>query len=432
MKTFLKGCAYTLLFFVLVVASTALLVLEEQPLVAVDSAKQVERAQTIPQLMHDLKTVLTRDQAFHEVNLSSEQINSLLGFMQRAHAPFAGAFFVQQAQGRLFITYRIEFFGVTRFINAKLILASGIRFTIAEASLGKLPVPGNWLIDAARYGVNWHTQSDIADVAYHTLQGVEYEQQHAKLIIAPVAPLLSKIREVQMQLGDDLPDALDHKIAHYLDFLVLNHQYMGEKHGSLAPYLREVFLEAQIQSGQYPAVIENQAAIFAMTIFFAEPRFSRFFNLPDKAVYRLGVQKQVTLAGRRDLALHFLFSASFELLAEASISVAIGEFKELMDRNQQGSGYSFVDLAADKAGIHFASVATSPRTALAVQQLLATRADEELYLPNLDALPEGLNVDTFNDVFERVDSPKYQAYLAEIISRIDALPITAVPSPASL
>ncbi len=39
------------------------------------------------------------------------------------------------------------------------------------------------------------------------------------------------------------------------------------------------------------------------------------------------------LANRKDLSLHFIFSAAIKLLSEQGISVAVGEFKELMDKN---------------------------------------------------------------------------------------------------
>ena len=122
--------------------------------------------------------------------------------------------------------------------------------------------------------------------------------------------------------------------------------------------------------------------------------------------------------------MHFLFSASIELLSAQSVSIAVGEFKELMDRAEEGSGYSFVDLAADKAGIAFAERATEPKTAVRMQTLLAQKADESLYLPFVDDLPEGLKVNAFTERFKNVDSPEYQAKFEMIIARINALPIS--------
>ena len=60
------------------------------------------------------------------------------------------------------------------------------------------------------------------------------------------------------------------------------------------------------------------------------------------------------LAGRRDLLQQFIVSAGLRVLAENGVPMAIGEFKELLDSRSGGSGFSFVDLAADRAGLRFA------------------------------------------------------------------------------
>ena len=50
-------------------------------------------------------------------------------------------------------------------------------------------------------------------------------------------------------------------------------------------------------------------------------------------------------------------SAGIKLIADSGISFAAGEFKELLDALSGGSGFSFADLAADRAGTHFAKMA---------------------------------------------------------------------------
>ena len=52
---------------------------------------------------------------------------------------------------------------------------------------------------------------------------------------------------------------------------------------------------------------------------------------------------------RIDLAQHFIASAAITSSINGQIAKAVGEEKELNDANG-GSGFSFIDLAADKAG----------------------------------------------------------------------------------
>lgn len=129
------------------------------------------------------------------------------------------------------------------------------------------------------------------------------------------------------------------------------------------------------------------------------------------------------LALRKDLSQHFIFSAAIKLLSDQGVTVAIGEFKELMDRVSAGSGYSFVDLAADKAGVNFADYLTDPDTASLAQSRLAQSVNEALFFPTIEHLPEGLNTDAFIQTFTAVDSPEYKAMIADIKARLKQLPL---------
>jgi hypothetical protein len=130
-----------------------------------------------------------------------------------------------------------------------------------------------------------------------------------------------------------------------------------------------------------------------------------------------------TLAYRTDLNQHFIFSAAIKILSEQGLSIAIGEFKELMDRSDDGSGYSFVDLAADFAGVEFAIAATNSSSAILVQNILAGEPDEQLFFPNIKNLPENLSKTEFNQQFAEVDSPEYLEMVQRINQRIANLPI---------
>jgi hypothetical protein len=94
-----------------------------------------------------------------------------------------------------------------------------------------------------------------------------------------------------------------------------------------------------------------------------------------------------------------------------------------MDRADGGSGYSFVDLAADHAGLQFAHIATSAATAQKVQRILAGQVDERLFFPSIAQLPENLDKASFVRRFNKVDSPQYQLLIDEIDRRISQLPI---------
>jgi hypothetical protein len=104
-----------------------------------------------------------------------------------------------------------------------------------------------------------------------------------------------------------------------------------------------------------------------------------------------GLRNRITLRGRNDLARHFWVSAGLTIVADAGRAMTIGIGKELMDSTPGGSGFSFVDMMANRAGIMFAGAATSDATAAREMQLQISRgmASDDL-LPDIQGLPEGI------------------------------------------
>ncbi|TWT87740.1 hypothetical protein Mal64_32830 [Pseudobythopirellula maris] len=124
-----------------------------------------------------------------------------------------------------------------------------------------------------------------------------------------------------------------------------------------------------------------------------------------------------TVRGRVDLAKHFFVSAGLALRAGDEQARAIGLAKELVD-SQGGTGFSFADLAADRAGVRFGREVAEGRVAMASLAAGFRPAD---YCPAVDGLQEGL---TLQDVIGRYGGqgdPRFDAELAGIDGRIDRL-----------
>jgi uncharacterized protein YfiM (DUF2279 family) len=126
---------------------------------------------------------------------------------------------------------------------------------------------------------------------------------------------------------------------------------------------------------------------------------------------------------RIDLAKHFIGSAALTASANGQIAQAIGEEKELRDA-REGSGFSFIDLAADKAGTYFGEMATSsPENARRMQKAMAAINDYRDFMPDPRDLPENMDLAEFERRFESVNSPAYQKIIELIDRRIAAAPI---------
>ena len=83
------------------------------------------------------------------------------------------------------------------------------------------------------------------------------------------------------------------------------------------------------------------------------------------------------------------------------------------------SGFSFTDIAADRAGVRFAEVATaSERSARKLQDTLAGSQAERDFFPKVGDLPEGLSEADFKSAYGDLDTETYNAMIRAIDNRI--------------
>jgi hypothetical protein len=99
----------------------------------------------------------------------------------------------------------------------------------------------------------------------------------------------------------------------------------------------------------------------------------------------------------------------------------VGLWKELADARRGGSGFSFNDLAADRAGTRFGELAV--RDAARLQQRIAAGIGDADLLPPVNDLPEHLPQAEFDARYGGVGGAGYQRLLAVIESRLDAMPM---------
>lgn len=181
---------------------------------------------------------------------------------------------------------------------------------------------------------------------------------------------------------------------------------------------------ASAREGQTPAsdpVAENRAALLALAAYVN----ARTVRNPDPAdVQTRPIPfRQMQLRGRRDLAQHFMVSAALAAQGGNALSDLLGLLKEMQD-SDGGSGFSFADLAADRAGTRFGQLATRNRQSARVLQVRAQAGlTQDDIMPSIDGLPEGIGKAAFARDYGDTRSPAYQAVAARIEQRIDRLSI---------
>jgi hypothetical protein len=180
---------------------------------------------------------------------------------------------------------------------------------------------------------------------------------------------------------------------------------------SLAAQVRRAF---SLPSDQ-PPEIANRTRLVALALFVEG---NKAFSLAPQAVTLAQSCKrpkeEILLTGRPDLARHWTLSAALSATVGPEAAGALGEWKELHDSLPEGSGFSFVDLAADRSGLQVAHRATDPASAAAAAHRLAKATEQQLFPLALLAAREGLSEQQFLARYGTVASRDYQASVAAI------------------
>lgn len=133
---------------------------------------------------------------------------------------------------------------------------------------------------------------------------------------------------------------------------------------------------------------------------------------------RLAVLGVPTMRGRRDLCQHFVVSVALVQLVGAEAAEAAGLMKEMSDM-KGASGFSFVDLSADYAGVAFAKEVSADAPLLAKLKTGFAVTD---WLPAFDGLREGLPEVKFKTDFGGPTDDRFKKVVADIRKRVAELP----------
>jgi hypothetical protein len=122
-------------------------------------------------------------------------------------------------------------------------------------------------------------------------------------------------------------------------------------------------------------------------------------------------------------AAHFLISAALAAEAGSPLADAIGLYKEV-DDSRGGSGFSFNDIGADRAGARFGELASrSPDSARKLARALASGAKESDFMPDVSDLPEFMQEGEFMRRYGGIGGAGYNRMMAAIEARVAARPL---------
>ena len=166
-------------------------------------------------------------------------------------------------------------------------------------------------------------------------------------------------------------------------------------------------------------VEENKSLLFVLAMYSTNKTLDSI--LGQSVTRTMKTRKKwrpATLQNRIDLMQHFTVSAFLASRTDNALAHATGLYKEMSD-SRGGSGFSFADLAADRAGVEFGSLAVaSEQSALKLQQLVSQGLEEKDFMPDTTNLPEQLQESRFKQLYGSTEDKRYQLMQDELDRRI--------------
>ena len=163
------------------------------------------------------------------------------------------------------------------------------------------------------------------------------------------------------------------------------------------------------------SVADNRSRFVALGMLTASTKLGQLAGGTQAIVARCGrADGGITLLGRADLAKHWAVSAALTSAFGEDASIAVGTWKEISDSGRGGSGFSLVDLAADRAGIFAAKRASDEAGAASEQQRLAAAQEADILPLSAIAEKEGMSEAEFQGRYASTDSADYAATIRRI------------------
>ncbi len=427
---------FLLFFFILIVIPSVviLLSLEKNPSVHKTSPIDTDKASRAKNFSRKTFYLLSRNTGTEDISISAseEDINSLMAVMASGINRVGGHVEITGKGLHAALTFRLPHNPAGDFINLRFtIYPSGSGLHISPVTIGHIEVPDRIALFIIRFMLDTVLGNKNGTVILNSVQSVVINNDTVTFNILRIPDIMDRRNRILLRFEsfrDVMPHLADPEVvrSYYIKLMELGNHVETDRHVSLAYFMGPLFELAKKRSLYGEPAEENKAALLALAIFTGDARFEKLIGdvrTQTMKTYRPRY-RLVLLGGRDDLRLHFVISIGLKIVSDSGITYAAGEFKELLDARKGGSGFSFVDIAADIAGTRLAEAATDRSGgAERVQSVLAGQAREHMFFPKVSDLPEDIEQDVFENTYGDVENPKYLKFVETIKDRISRLPV---------
>ncbi len=358
------------------------------------------------------------------LRLSQRDVNLLLAMAMEQALPEGKAHVVLDEEAVTGDLSARIFSATNRYLNVHVACRAGVtagrlELQLRQLHIGRIAIP-RFLLGAVSWALN-RVMLDNADVqrVVATIDSVRVEPGGVEAVYQSGEFRDQLVPSLRARLNRD-PDLVAKTRIHYRHLVTTARTLPTE--GRFAAFVEAAFQLAAERSRLGDPVQENRAALLALGVLLGHSRVETLVGRVSDSNLRRSAPRyvgRVTLRRREDWRRHFLVSAALALLSNQSLSDEVGLFKEELDAGEGGSGFSFADLLADRAGTRFAMAATrDARSARRMQDRLANRVRIDDLFPRADDLPEGIPDHRLQTEYGGVGGEKYNALMQELDRRL--------------
>jgi hypothetical protein len=299
---------------------------------------------------------------------------------------------------------------------------------LKRAQWGRLPIPAglvNWLFDR---GLAHYKLRAFADIAIQSIKQVSVSPSQlsvrwhwrndlkARTFAALIPPSeLSRIHVYQQALVKHIQLAEPVAAEHGGNIPLLTIMKPLFQLAQQRTLVKQMNADDELSNEQLP-INENRAALLVLAMHALRIEFPSF--VPQAKGWPQALPYPLTLRDRIDFSQHYLMSALIASGMGGRVADLIGIYKEQSDK-VAGSGFSFNDIAADRAGVRLGQQAR--QAAQQLQRRIQEGEDEDFFMPDVSDMPQFLTADEFAQRYSGANSGAYIELLSLIDARVNQL-----------
>lgn len=406
--------AIAVLVAMVTVTAMLLLVFQRAPLVKASGAVSVQDVQRARALLvrHDPRRM--SDGMAGVVSLTQQDVTLLTQYAASRWRRAMTRVTLRGGAADVQVSVDVPSLPIGRWINIDATVADAAGLPVVQRlRIGGLPIPAFTAQPIAEF-VLTRIGSDVPlAIAKEIVHGVAFTPTSVRIAYTWRNDATTRMRDMLIPPEDLRRLQLAHE-----DLSRLVRAKAGGGPLPLMTLLRPMLQQAALRARGGDAVAEHRAVLVTLASYVTQRPLGRYVR--RAAAWTPIAPRPVTLAGREDLAKHFLVSAVVSSQSGNTLADAVGRTKEV-DDSRFGTGFSFVDLAADRAGTLFGEVAT--RSPERLEDAVAVGLAEADVIPAVADLPESMSEVQFIERFGGIGAPAYEAMMQRIESRLAALPL---------